>query len=52
MTVRVHNDDVHTFEYVITTFSQLGIGYSEVMCMAILCGGLIFFLQYVVRDAA
>lgn len=28
--VRVHNDDVHTFEYVISTFTDLGISYHNV----------------------
>ncbi|CAM9469984.1 unnamed protein product, partial [Ectocarpus sp. 13 AM-2016] len=31
--VRVHNDDVHTFEYVIGTFTDLGISYHNAVAL-------------------
>lgn len=28
--VRVHNDDVHTFDFVIATFREIGLSYESV----------------------
>lgn len=36
--VRVHNDDIHTFEYVIATFSELGLVYQSVRGEVYGCG--------------